>query len=206
MLDYTLRPFKDRLLIPVARPVGLHVSPTAVTLMALGTGLVAAALLLKQQYGLALAFWLTSRVLDGLDGTIARTHARQSDLGGYLDILSDFVVYAAIPIALVLGRPLTPAPLIALSLMLAVFYVNAASWMYLSAILEKRSAGALSRDEQTAVAMPIGLVGGTETIGFYCAFILAPAHAVPLFGAFAALVGASVIQRLFWAEARLRNG
>lgn len=206
MLDHTLRPFKDRILVPVARPMGLHVSPSTVTLLALGAGLVAAALLLKQEYGMALVFWITSRVLDGLDGTIARTHARQSDFGGYLDILSDFVVYAAIPIALVLGRPLTPATLIALSVLLGVFYVNAASWMYLSAILEKRSAGALSRNEQTAVAMPIGLVGGSETIGFYCAFILAPAHAVPLFGAFAALVGASVVHRLFWAEAHLRTG
>jgi phosphatidylglycerophosphate synthase len=206
MLDYTLRPYKDRFLIPIARPVGLRISPTAVTLLALGTGLVAAALLLRQQYGLALVFWITSRVLDGLDGTIARAHARESDFGGYLDILGDFVVYAAIPTALVLGRPLTPAPLIALSLLLALFYVNAASWMYLSAILEKRSAGARSRNEQTTVAMPIGLVGGSETIAFYCAFILAPAHAVPLFGAMAALVGASVLQRLFWAEAHLRTG
>lgn len=186
--------------------MGLRVSPTTVTLLGLVTGLIAAALLLEQQYGLALVLWLVSRLFDGLDGTIARTHARQSDFGGYLDILSDFVVYAAVPTALVLGRPLTPGPLIALSLLLALFYVNAASWMYLSAILEKRSAGTPSRAEQTTVTMPIGLVGGSETIAFYCAFMLLPAHVVPLFGAMATLVGASVLQRLFWAEAHLRTG
>lgn len=205
MLDYALRPLKDRVLIPVARPVGLRISPTTVTLLALATGLLAAGLLLTRQYGLALALWLTSRMLDGLDGTIARTHARQSDFGGYLDILCDFVVYAAIPAALVLGRPLTPAPLIALALLLATFYVNAASWMYLAAILEKRSAGAGARGEQTTISMPAGLVGGTETIAFYCAFILLPAHTVLLFGTLAALVGASVLQRLFWAAGALSN-
>ncbi|MBW3627955.1 MAG: CDP-alcohol phosphatidyltransferase family protein [Gemmatimonadetes bacterium] len=203
MLDHALRPIKDRVLDPVARPLGLRVSPSAVTILALATGLLAAAALATQRYGLALAAWLCSRVLDGLDGALARKQGRQSDWGGYLDILADFFVYAAVPTALVLGRPLDSPPLIALSLLLAAFYMNAASWMYLAAILEKRSAGAAARGEQTTVSMPDGVVGGTETIVFYCAFILLPQHVVPLFGAMAALVGVSVLQRLLWAARHL---
>lgn len=36
----------------------------------------------------------------GIDGLVARVSGQQTDFGGYLDILCDFVVYAAIPIGL----------------------------------------------------------------------------------------------------------
>lgn len=203
MFDDALRPIKDRFLVPVSRSVGLQVSPTAMTLLSLATGLVSAALLLQQRYGSALAAWLVSRLLDGLDGTIARVHARQSDFGAYLDILCDFVVYLAVPIALVLGRGATTSTLLALVFLLASFYLNAASWMYLAAILEKRRVGASVRGEQTSVSMPDGLIGGSETIAFYSAFILLPQHLVALYGLMAALVVFTAAQRLVWAWRRL---
>ncbi|MCK7519029.1 MAG: hypothetical protein MZV64_15540 [Ignavibacteriales bacterium] len=94
-----------------------------------------------------------NRVLDGLDGLLARMHDKQSDFGGYVDILTDFVVYAALPIGLVAGSPSNERYL-ALAFMLASFYVNTASWMYLAAILEKRSAR--DPDTQTTIVMPAG--------------------------------------------------
>jgi phosphatidylglycerophosphate synthase len=102
--------------------------------------------------------WLFNRVLDGLDGMVARFHARQSDFGGYLDIVLDFVVYAAIPVGLYWGNP-GATNTAALILLLSSFYVNAASWIYLSAILEKRAAGASARGELTSVTMPNGWWG-----------------------------------------------
>lgn len=203
MLDPVLRPLKDRVLLAVARPLGMHVSPGAVTAAALLLGLVCAALLLVPSPGWALAAWLGSRTLDGLDGIVARAHGRQSDLGGYLDILCDFVVYAAVPIALVAGRPPTPGAWLALSVLLASFYVNAASWMYLAAILEKRSAGAHMRGESTSVAMPGGVIGGSETVVLFAVFILLPELLVPLFLLMAALVAVTVVQRLAWAARHL---
>ncbi len=204
MLDRALRPTKDRILVPVSRSVGLHMSPTAVTLLALATGLLAAALLFQGRYGEAMAAWVGSRILDGLDGTIARTHQSVSDFGGYLDLLCDFVVYAAIPTALVLGRPLETAPMVALLALLAAFYVNAASWMVLAAILEKRAVGAAARMEQTSVTMPSALIEGSETIAFYSAFILLPEQTVPLFVTMAVLVAVSSGQRVVWAWRNLR--
>jgi phosphatidylglycerophosphate synthase len=164
VLDHTLRVYKDDLLRPIAGQMG-RISPNAITLLALVVGLAAAGAAALQWYWVALGLWLLNRVFDGLDGMVARAHARQSDFGGYLDIVLDFVVYAAVPIGLYLGNQ-SGANALALILLLSSFYVNAASWIYLSAILEKRAAGAGARGELTTVTMPNGLVGGAETILF----------------------------------------
>ena len=73
-------------------------SPNLISLVALVFGLGAAIAAARAEWGLGLALWLANRVTDGLDGTVARVAERQSDFGGYLDILLDFVVYAAIPV------------------------------------------------------------------------------------------------------------
>ena len=202
MIDPVLRPIKERLLAPVARAIGPRLSPLAVTLAGLVAGLGSAALVARAAYGAGLVCWLLNRLLDGLDGTLARTHGAQSDFGGYVDIVLDFVVYAAIPIAFVVAAPTEGTSLAALVL-LASFYVNAASWMYLAAILERRDAGARSRDELTTITMPEGLVGGTETVLLYVTFFVWPERAVLLFCLMSALVLATVCQRIAWAARRL---
>jgi phosphatidylglycerophosphate synthase len=202
VFDDLLRAFKDRILEPIARALGSNVSPTAVSVVSFLVGMAAALLLLQRTYSWALVCWLVNRVLDGLDGTLARYHGRTSDLGGYLDVLLDFCVYAAVPVALVAGAPST-AGFYALSFLLAAFYVNSASWMYLSAILERRRQGAEHRGDVTTVTMPAGVVAGTETILFYSAFILWPQHQVPLFGAMGILVLIGVVQRALWAHRHL---
>ena len=201
MLDHTLRVYKDDLLRPLVSHLG-HISPNAITVLALVVGLAAASAAALQWYWVALGLWLLNRVLDGLDGMVARTHARQSDFGGYLDIVLDFVVYAAVPIGLYLGNP-SGTNALALILLLSSFYVNAASWMYLSAILEKRAVGAGVRGELTTVTMPNGLVGGAETILFYSVFLVWPGGLPWLFGVMTTMVLVGVGQRLWWARRNL---
>jgi phosphatidylglycerophosphate synthase len=200
MFDDLLRKLKDRLLAPVAVELGARISPNAITLIACLAGLAAALFAWQGRRGLALLLWLGNRVLDGLDGTQARVHARQSDFGGYLDIVLDFVVYAAIPLALMLSQP---ALLIPGAFLLATFFVNAASWMYLAAILERRQAGASSRGELTTITMPPGIVAGTETVLFFTAMIAWPTARATLFTVMAALVMVNVVQRLVWARRHL---
>lgn len=205
MFDHLLRLVKDRLLAPLARALGPGWSPTAVTLLACVIGLGAAGAAAAGRFGVGLALWGLNRFLDGLDGTLARVHDRQTDFGGYLDILLDFLVYAVVPVGLVLGAsPVAAAwlPLAGLAL-LASFFVNAASWMYLSALLERRQAGASARGELTSVTMPPGLVAGTETVVLYSCFFLFPRRLAELFVLMAALVGATIVQRVAWARRHL---
>lgn len=201
MLDDKLRNYKDRLLRPLVAALG-RVSPNVITLLALAVGLAAAGAAAQQLYGLGLALWAINRILDGLDGAVARETGQQTDFGGYLDIVADFVVYAAVPIGLFLGQATLELG-VSLALLLASFYVNGASWMYLAAILEKRSAGAAARGDLTTVAMPAGLIGGTETVAFYAAFFLWPSAMRWLFLVMAALVLVGVVQRLAWARRHL---
>lgn len=201
MLDRTLRNYKDDLLRPLAGRL-TWISPSAITLLAMAGGLASAGAAAMQLYGLALTLWLLNRALDGLDGAVARAQTHQSDFGGYLDIVLDFVVYAAVPIGLYWGNP-SGARAAGLILLLGSFYVNGASWIYLSAILEKRAAGASTRGELTSVTMPAGLVGGTETILFYSMFLLWPGLLPWLFVTMAGLVAIGIGQRLWWARRNL---
>ena len=202
MFDERLREVKERIFVEAARLgfAGWH--PHALTLAALLLGAATAVALAFQLYLPAFVLWWLNRIFDGLDGTVARMGRRQSDLGGYLDILSDFVVYALVPLGLVAGRPSLPAALSA-AVLLATFYLNAASWIYLSAILEKRRREAPT-GQFTTVAMPAGLIGGFETMIFYALFILLPQWMTWLFAAMSALVLVTIMQRLIWAIRRLK--
>lgn len=198
MVDKLLRRPKEQVLSPIAFGLPRSLHPVTITLAAFGVGLCAALAISQQAYWLGLLLWIGNRVLDGLDGTFARAHGRQSDWGGYLDMLLDTVIYAAIPIALVLAQP-SVAAWLSLALLLSSFYVNGASWMYLAALLEKRRQGASARGELTTITMPGGIIEGSETVLFYTLFLLVPAALVPLFWMMALLVFVTVGQRLLWA-------
>lgn len=199
MFDTSLRRFKDRVGEPLARRMN-RVPPMIISILALLVGLLAAYAAFKGQYLLAFGLWYLNRALDGLDGLIARLSDRQTDLGGYMDILIDYVIYASLPIGLVAGSPSNERYL-ALAFMLASFYINTASWMYLAAILEKRSARDSNTD--TTVVMPVGVIGGFETIIVYGVFLLFPTHVVWLFSIFGVLVFFTAFQRLIWAKHNL---
>lgn len=198
MFDDRARRFKDRLLTPFASHIGGRIHPTTVTVLSLIPGLTAASLAAIGRSWWAVAFFLINRILDGLDGFIARRRNLQSDLGGYIDLIVDFLVYATIPIGVWWGSATRePLPLIVL---LATFYVNAASWMVLSAILEKRNA---SGNRQTSVAMPKGLIEGTETVLLYSLFLVLPRWSSLLFLLMAAGTAVGIVQRLLWARRSL---
>ena len=200
MIDRYLRLPKERVLAPVAKR--LDISPLAVTLAAFGIGLLAVGAAALGLYGWALALWLAGRVLDGLDGSVARSSAKQSDLGGYLDMLLDTAIYALLPVALAWAQA-ESAVWLSLAFLLSSFYLNAISWLYLSAILEKRKQGASSQGEQTSVTMPSALIEGGETILFYCLFLIFPGALTSLFFLMALLVLVSAGQRVRWALRRL---
>jgi len=220
MLDNLGRRLKDALLDPILLILPAWVTPNGVTLASLLPGVAAAILAgLGLWYWAILAFAL-NRLLDGLDGLLARGRGLQSDLGGYMDIMIDFLVYAALPIGVWIGveNPIlhasgdgvspqfsgTLSGALPLVVLLAIFYVNAASWMYLSAVLEKRRKAAPSEASSTTVVMPSGLVEGTETVLFYSLFLLLPDYYPLLFYLMAGATTVGIVQRLRWAHRQLR--
>lgn len=197
MVDRYLRGAKERGLEPLVRRLE-PVPPLVITLLSFLLGLVSVAATALGWLAAGLTLWVLSWVLDGIDGHLARHTGQQSDLGGYLDILSDLAVYALIPVALWVAFADTTSAL-SLALLLASFYLNIGSWMYLAALLEKRRRGADAAPETTSVTMPGGIIEGTETFVFFCLFFLLPQQLTWLFGLMALLVFVSALQRVTWA-------
>lgn len=199
MLDRRLRPTKDRVLAPLLRgPVG-RVPPLALTACSLVLAAGAAIAAWRQVALLAVGAWLLSRLADGLDGAVARHRGRASDRGGLVDIVSDTVGYAVIPLGVAAGVD-TRSGWVVVAVLLATFYVNAVSWTYLAALLEKRSVGATSTGATTSTVMPRGLVEGTETIVFFALALAWPGGAIGVLAVMAAAVGLTILERLWWAR------
>jgi phosphatidylglycerophosphate synthase len=199
MLDSSLRPAKDRLLGPLIRRVPSGVSPLALSFVALAAAIgasIAAAQLLTL---LAVSLWMVSRLADGLDGATARHRKVASDRGGLVDIVFDTIGYAVIPIGIAAGID-SQAAWITVAVLLATFYVNAVSWTYVAALLEKRAAGAAATGAPTSTIMPRGLVEGTETIVFFTVALAWPGGAVGVLAAMAGAVGITIAERLWWAR------
>jgi len=202
MFDHLFRQLKERWFEPLALRIGRQVSPNALSIAACLLGLFAAWAAARGRHDIALLGWLANRMLDGFDGTLARVTGQQSDFGGYLDIVCDFIVYAAMPIGAVMGSGV-PGAEAALVWLLAAFFVNAASWMYLSAVLEKRAVGANVRGELTTVTMPPALIAGTETVIFFSLFLIFPSKVPTLMWAMTVLLGIGILGRLVWARRSL---
>ncbi len=198
MMDNTLRQFKDEVCFPLARQIGKSVDPITITLIGGGIGLMAALAGWQGYYLLGLVLWWLNRALDGLDGAVARATGQQSDLGGYVDTLVDFAMYTVIPLGLALRNPTTEM-LLALAFLLGTFYINAAAFLYLSAILEKRQ----TRRGLTSLTMPRGLIEGTEAIIFFSLFFLVPQAVCFLFLVLASCVVFTTFQHIVWAVRNL---
>jgi phosphatidylglycerophosphate synthase len=199
MIDSVLRPGKDAALAPIVRRVPRWLGPGWLTAAGLVATLGAAALAASGTRA-AVVLFLVGRLLDGIDGALARERGMASDLGGYLDIVADTVGYAAVPIGLAVAAGTTGA-WAACAVLLGTFYVNAVSWTYLAAVREKRGAreGDDTAGSEPSISIPTGLVEGGETIAFYTAMLVWPSVAPELSVVMAVLVAVTVVQRLVWA-------
>lgn len=192
MLDDRLKRQLDPISEAVARPLlTAGVTANAVTICGAGVSAGAGVALAFGAFWLALGLFLLGRVLDGLDGAIARL-AGKTDLGGYLDILCDFVAYAAIPVGFAALDQANAFPAIVL---LATFYVNGASFLAYAIFAAKR--GQASRYAgPKSLYYSAGLMEGSETIIVFVVMLVLPHWFVPIAYAFAAACVATTVARV----------
>lgn len=204
LIDQRLREAKDRAIEPVARRlVAMRVPAGWLTAAGLVASVASGVLAWRGLSWWALAVFVLGRMLDGLDGAVARRAGTASDLGGYLDQLADTVGYAAVPLGLAAGAGSAEA-WAACAVLVASFYVNIVSWAYLAALAEKRGAGAAAQGVSTSIVMPTGLVEGAETIVLYVLMLAVPGWFVGWAWSMAVLVALTVVQRVAWAVRHLR--
>ena len=197
MLDGWVRIRIDPLLDRAAKPIAAAgVSANGVTLAACAVGLLAAAAIAAQWYLAGLALILLSRIGDGLDGAVARISGK-TDLGGYLDIVLDFLFYGAVPIGFVLADP--PANAVAGAVLLFSFYVNGASFLAYAAMAEKRKLATDHARDQSRCSSRPGLPRPPKPSWCSAAFCLVPTWFPEIAYAFAALTFYTALSRIVLA-------
>ena len=177
MIDAKLLPLQRRLLRPIALGlVTFGVRADQVTITGFLLGIVALPLLASQQYTWALVFILLNRLLDGIDGEVARLTIA-TDRGAFLDIALDFVFYASIPLGFALANVTENA--LAAAVLLAAFVGTGSSFLAFSLMAQKRKLHAQKFPSKGLYYLG-GLTEGAETIAVFVAFCLWPRLIYPL--------------------------
>lgn len=136
MFDRRLQPVtKTALAAPARMFAGAGVSADALTMLGFAVGLGGVALLALRAYLPALVLLLSNRLLDGLDGAVARLTG-PTDRGAFLDVALDFVFYASVPFGFALADPARNA--LAACGLLVGFMGTASSFLAFAVIAERR--------------------------------------------------------------------
>ena len=202
MLDAAMRKLIDPPLgsaATVLKQAG--VSANAVTVAGFLPGLGAAVALGFGEFTLALVLILINRVMDGLDGAVARQTAT-TDLGGYLDIVGDFIFYGAVPFGFAVALP--DANALPAAFLLLSFIGTGSSFLAYAVVAEKRKITTSIRGVKSFYYLG-GLTEGTETIAFFIACCLLPQHFPTLAWAFGALCWITTVTRVLGAVVTFKD-
>ena len=202
MFDAVARKIIDPPLNAAGRGVAsLGLSADAVTLIGLALGLAAATAAALGAFWTALALIAANRIADGLDGAVARA-AGSSGFGGYLDIVSDFIVYAAVPLGFAIHDP--EANALPACFLLAGFLANGAAFFAFAAAAAERGLESAAQGKK-ALYYVAGLMEGAETIAFFVLFCVLPGWFGPLAWIFGGLCLTSAAARMVVASRVLRR-
>ena len=199
MLDKAIQRALKPLMTRAARGlVRLGLGADAISLAGFAVGMGAAAAIALQHYGVGLVLLLISRLMDGLDGAVARA-TQPTDRGGFLDITLDFLFYASIPLAFAIAEPAQNA--LPAAVLLAAFIGTGSSFLAFAAVAEKRKLQSLAFPDKSFYFLG-GLTEATETVAAFAAMCLWPA-AFPLIAyGFAVLCGITIAMRIVWGWQR----
>ena len=173
MLDAYIRPLINTPLEKTASFFAKRgITANVLTYMGFGFGILGALLLAVHFYIPALVLILINRFLDGLDGAVARVTKTQSDYGGYLDIVLDFIFYSAVIFFFSLGHP---EQAIYGAFLIFSFVGTGSSFLAYAIIAGKRGIETEARGKKSFFHAG-GLAEGTETIITICLICLLPQH------------------------------
>ena len=198
----------DRHLIPlIRRPLQLlavplcraGISANQISLTGFAIGMLALPLLALGWHGWALLAILINRLLDGLDGAVAR-QTGITDCGGFLDISLDFIFYAAVVLGFALADPANALPAATL---LFAFMGTGSSFLAFAIMAGKRGIENPVYHHKSLYYLG-GLTEGSETIALFVLMCLWPAAFAPLAYGFALLCAITTLTRLWSGYHTLR--
>lgn len=213
MIDGPVRRLLDQPFTRVAVAIDVPwITPDRLTVAGLVLGLASAASAATQLWSVAVLLWLLSRVIDGLDGSLARVRRRsaaasagpepRSEAGGYLDIVCDFAAYGATVAGVGIGVTTQfAAPWWPFVAVLLAYYVNGAAFLAFSSIAERTGR---TLDDGRSLSFLGRIAEGTETIVVHSLWMLVPVFAWQLAVVWAVFVAVSAVQRIVVGYRALR--
>lgn len=201
MFDAKIRPFIDPALNRMGAAIARRgVTANQVTLAGAVLGALAGIAIGLGQPLLGLGFIAASRLLDGLDGAVARSR-QPTDFGGYLDIVCDYVFYLAVPLGFGFAAPANlPFALV----LVASFTLTAVSFLAYAALAAKRGVETDAHGRKSFF-YSTGLAEGAETILAFVLMCLAPGLFPAIAVLFTGLCVLTVIQRNVMARRAFRE-
>lgn len=150
--------------------IGLSADHLTVVGFIVGIGTIPA--LAYQHNYLALALILVNRLLDGLDGALARMTS-PTDAGGFLDITLDFIFYSGVVFGFALFDPGRYA--LYAALLIFSFMGTGASFLAFAVLAEKKKIKSVTYPHKSLYYLG-GLTEGSETIIFFVFICLFPRY------------------------------
>jgi phosphatidylglycerophosphate synthase len=157
------------------------VSANAVTWAGLSVGLAVIPLLATGRYAAAALAIVANRILDGIDGALARQTAVTAR-GGFIDITFDFLFYSAVPFGFALANPGQNA--LPAAALIYSFVGTGASFLAYAAIMARRAALNPAYPPKS-LYYSAGIAEATETIAVFLVCCLVPDWFPPLAWGFA---------------------
>jgi phosphatidylglycerophosphate synthase len=183
------KPIVDKI---AARLHAMGLSANQISITGFGFGMLAALLIAHGNITAAIAPLLINRLMDGLDGAVARL-GTTSDRGAFLDITLDFLFYASIPLAFAFCNP--PANALAASALLASFIGTGTSFLAYAIIAEKRGDRSSNYPSKGFFYLG-GLTEGLETVLCFVAMCIWPLHFASIAYIYAGMCSLTTLTRL----------
>jgi phosphatidylglycerophosphate synthase len=172
MIDALILPTQRRALSPVANWLdSRNIKADQLTLIGFGFGVLGFIAVIAGCWFAALLLIGVNRLMDGLDGAVARLQG-PTDRGAFLDITLDFLFYALIPLGFALHDPAANA--LPAATLICAFIGTGSSFLAYAAIAAKRGENAKGFPTKGIYYLG-GLTEGFETIGLFIVICMWPA-------------------------------
>lgn len=192
-----LKPGLERLAGVLVR---MNIGADTVTLSGFTLGLAAAACIALGAPLAGLALLLASRLMDGLDGAVARL-TRPTDRGAFLDITLDFLFYASVPLAFAVADPAANA--LPAAVLLAAFVGTGSSFLAFAVLAERRGLTSQAYPQKGIYYLG-GLTEASETLICFALMCLWPQHFGLWAYGFALLCSMTIVSRIVGGFQALR--
>lgn len=169
----------------------LNINATVLTFCGLFSSVICFFQIINSNFYLAFVFFLINRTFDGLDGYVARK-TKITDLGGFYDIIFDFITYSLIPFGFAIAIEDNQ---LSFTFLLSSF-IGTSSTFLATAILAEKNKDNVNFNYSKSFFYSRGLAEGFETIIFISLMFLFPDFAYILAWIFGIICWLTTIVRI----------